>query len=246
MKRFQGKTAIVTGAGSGIGRATALAFARQGARVIATDINAAALEKLAAEADGLVEIVPGDITRQETVDAVVASASPHVEILANIAGIMDGFLPLGEVDDGTWDKVIAVNLTAIMRLSRATIPLMLAAGGGAIVNISSEAGLRGSAAGAAYTAAKHGVIGLTKSAAFMYGPQGIRVNAIAPGPVTTGMHEPMRSGLAGERIGALMPVILPPSASAESLASNVLWLASEQAENINGIVLPSDGGWSAA
>lgn len=121
--------------------------------------------------------------------------------MANVAGIMDGFLPPHELDDATWDRVMNVNVTAIMRLTRAVLPLMRAAKSGSIVNVSSEAGLRGSAAGTAYTTSKHAVIGFTKSTAFFYAPEGIRCNAVAPGAVATNIEAPFRSEFAGERLG---------------------------------------------
>lgn len=244
--RFQGKTAIVTGAGSGIGRATAIRFAKEGARVIATDVAKDRLEALTAELDGKkLRTVQGDISLEATVRAVVDAAEGRVDILANVAGIMDGFLPVHEVDDATWERVMGVNVTAMMRLIRTTIPIMLAASKGAIVCVASEASLRGSTAGVAYTASKHAVIGVVRSTAFLYGSKGIRTNAIAPGPVATAIDGTMKSKFAQERIGALMPVVLPRTASAEELAAHICWLASDEAENINGAVLPSDGGWSA-
>ena len=243
---FSGKTVIVTGAGSAIGRATALLFAARGAKVIATDVVQARLDALAAEhGEGIVTLV-GDVSSEETAQALVKAAGDRIDVLANVAGIMDGFEPAGEVVDAVWDKVMAVNVTGPMRLMRAVIPAMLAAGKGAVVNVSSEAGLRGSCAGAAYTASKHALNGLTKDAAFMYGPKGIRVNAIAPGAVITGIEAHMNSPLAQERLGPLMQVIIPPPATAEQLAEDIVWLASDAAPNINGVILPSDGGWSAA
>jgi NAD(P)-dependent dehydrogenase (short-subunit alcohol dehydrogenase family) len=174
--RFDGKTAIVTGAGSGIGRATALRLAREGATVVAADISARRLSELAAghPFPGLTPVT-ADIATEQGVAAVISVAGGRVDALANVAGIMDGFLPPAEIDDATWERVFAVNVTAVMRLTRAVLPLMLAAGGGAIVNVSSEGSLRGSTAGAAYTASKHAVNGLTKSTAIFY-----RTRASAP------------------------------------------------------------------
>lgn len=245
-ERFAGKNAIVTGAGSGIGRATAARLAHEGARVIATDLVKARLDELAAELGGCVVVaVPGDISREETVAAVVAAADGRVDVLANVAGIMDGFLPVGELDDATWERVFAVNVTAAFRLTRAVLPLMLDQKRGSIVNVASEAALRGSAAGAAYTASKHALVGLTKSTAFMYAPQGIRCNAVAPGPVRTNIEAPMKSMLAAARLGPLFQTNVPPMAEPEQLAAAITWLASDDAANVTGIVLASDGGWSA-
>ncbi|MFI4975005.1 MAG: SDR family NAD(P)-dependent oxidoreductase [Caulobacterales bacterium] len=244
--RFAGRTAIVTGAGAGIGLATALRLAGEGARVIAADISAERLAALHSKAPaGAIVTVAGDLVREESVQAVVAAADGRIDILANVAGIMDAFLPAAEVDDATWDRVIAVNVTSLMRLMRASLPVMVRAKKGAIVNIASEAALRGSAAGIAYTASKHAVIGMTRSAAFMYGRDGVRVNAIAPGGVRTSIEAPMKSALAVERQAQLLRTIVPPPAEADDIAAAIAFLASDEARNINGAVLTSDGGWSA-
>jgi NAD(P)-dependent dehydrogenase (short-subunit alcohol dehydrogenase family) len=180
--RFAGKTAIVTGAGSGIGRATAVRLAQEGARVIAAELSESRLQDLQAEFPEL-DLIPvaGDISREDDVQAVVAAANGRVDALANVAGIMDAFLPPAEVDDATWQRVFDVNLHAVMRLTRAVLPLMIEAGHGSIINVSSEASLRASASGAAYTASKHAVNGYTKSVAVFYKGNGIRCNAVAPG-----------------------------------------------------------------
>ncbi|MBQ9917215.1 MAG: SDR family NAD(P)-dependent oxidoreductase [Microbacterium sp.] len=244
--RFAGKTIIVTGAGSGIGRATAHRIAHEGGRVVATDVVEERLDALTTELAGLdVATVAGDVSSAETIDALLDAAGDRIDGLANIAGIMDGFLPPSEVDDATWDRVFAVNLTAPMRLTRAVLPRMIEAGAGAIVTVSSEAGLRGSAAGTAYTSSKHAVIGFTKSVAFFHGPQGIRANAVAPGAVATNIEAPMRSAYAGSRIGPILQTIVPPVAQAEQLAAAITWLLSHDSSNVNGAILPSDGGWSA-
>lgn len=244
--RFAGKTAVVTGAGSGIGKATALRLAEEGARVVASDISAERLAALVEENPGReIVTVAGDISSAEAIADVLAAAEGRVDALANIAGIMDGFLPAAEVDDDTWDRVFRVNVTAIMRLTRAVLPLMLEAGGGSIVNVSSEAGLRGSAAGAAYTASKHAVIGLTKSTSVFYAPNGVRTNAVAPGGVATNVDGTFKSQLAGERLGPILQTNVGSVAQPEQLAAAITWLLSDDSANISGVVLASDGGWSA-
>lgn len=243
--RFAGRTIIVTGAGSGIGRATATRIAHEGGRVVATDVVGERLDALRAELSGTeVETVVGDVAAAGTIDLLLAAAGDRVDGLANVAGIMDGFLPPDEVDDATWDRVFSVNVTGPMRLTRAVLPRMIAAGHGAVVNVASEAALRGSTAGAAYTASKHAIAGFTKSVAFFHGPQGVRANAVAPGAVATNIEAPMRSEYAAGRVGPLMQVAVPPVAQADQLAAAITWLLSDDSANVNGVVLPSDGGWS--
>ncbi len=245
-ERFAGRTLIVTGAGSGIGRATTTRLIAEGGRVIAADVSEPRLQELSRElaTDRLVSVV-GDITLADDVERVVRAAAGRVDGLANVAGIMDDFLPLAEVDDATWERVMDVNLTSMMRLTRAVLPLMITAGRGSIVNISSEAGLRGSAAGVAYTTSKHAVVGLTRSTAFYYTPKGVRVNAIAPGSVATNIVANFRSPWATERIGPFLQVNVPPSARADELAAAITWLLSDDASNVSGAVIPVDGGWAA-
>ncbi|MCV2394257.1 SDR family oxidoreductase [Actinotalea sp. M2MS4P-6] len=240
--RFAEKTVIVTGAGSGIGRAVAARVAREGGRVVAVDISGPRLAELAAELPGVVTVV-GDITKEEDVAAIVEAAGERIDGLANVAGIMDDFTPLHEVSDAVWSRVMAVNVDGMFRLSRAVLPAMLAAGRGSIVNVASEAGLRGSAAGLAYTASKHAVVGLTRSTAFMYAPSGIRVNAVAPGPVATNIQANFASELGQRRLGPAMQT-LPPVAMPEQLAASITFLLSDDGTNLTGVILPSDGGWS--
>lgn len=244
--RFAGKTVIVTGAASGIGKATALRVAKEGGKVIAADISKERLDTLVEENRGL-DLIPvaGDISTEETVAAVVAAAGGRVDALANVAGIMDNFAPIHEVDDELWDRVFRINVTGLMRLTRAVTPLMLEAGSGSVVNVSSEAGIRGSAAGAAYTASKHAVVGLTKNSAVIYGPKGLRFNAVAPGPTITGIVANFGSRMAAERLGPLMQANIPTPATAAQLAASITFLLSDDGTNINGAILASDGGWSA-
>jgi NAD(P)-dependent dehydrogenase (short-subunit alcohol dehydrogenase family) len=244
--RFTGQTVIVTGAGSGIGRATASRIAREGGRVVAVDVSQARLDEFAAaHADADIVSLTADITDDAGVARIIAAAGDTIDGLANIAGIMDDMTPVGDVSDAVWDRVFRVNVDGTMKLMRAVIPAMLAQGGGAIVNTASEAALRGSAAGVAYTASKHAVAGLTKSSAFMYGPSGIRVNAVAPGPTITNIEASFGSPLGAERIQTAMAV-MPDPVEADALAASITFLLSDDGVNVNGVIMASDGGWSAA
>ncbi|MFD3486609.1 SDR family NAD(P)-dependent oxidoreductase [Streptomyces sp. NPDC058665] len=246
-----GRSVIVTGAGSGIGHATALAFAAQGDRVVVADLNAEGADAVVREierAGGTAVPLTGDLSEQAVVDRVTATAVERfggVDVLVNNAGIMDSMSALADVSDAEWNRVVRVNLTAPFLLTRAVLPHMLAAGHGVIVNTASEASLRGSAAGAAYTASKHGVVGLTKSLAVMYRKNGIRTNAVCPGGTATAIaveadrtaHGPVALGPHFVNLGRV-------SQPAEQAAA-ILFLASEAASNINGAILPVDDGWSA-
>jgi NAD(P)-dependent dehydrogenase (short-subunit alcohol dehydrogenase family) len=244
--RFSGKTVIVTGAGSGIGRATASRVAREGGRVIAVDVSQERLDDFAGEHAGAdVVTLVADITDDAKVAEIVAAAGDRIDGLANIAGIMDDMTPIGDLTDAVWKRVFSVNVDGTMKLMRAVVPAMLAQGDGSIVNTASEAALRGSAAGVAYTASKHAVVGLTKSTAFMYGPNGLRVNAVAPGPTITNIEATFASPLGAQRVRQAM-ALLPDAAEAEALAASITFLLSDDGVNVNGVVLASDGGWSAA
>jgi NAD(P)-dependent dehydrogenase (short-subunit alcohol dehydrogenase family) len=243
--RFAGQTVVVTGAASGIGRAVASRVAREGGRVVAVDLAKDGLEELAASLpDAEVVTVAGDITSEESVAEVVRAAGERIDALANVAGIMDDNSAVHEVSDAVWERVLRVNLDGTMRLTRAVVPGMLAAGEGRIVNVASEAGLRGSAAGVAYTASKHAVIGLTRSCAVMYAGTGVRVNALAPGAVASGIPVPVDAAFGGPRTAAYRGNI-PTLATAAELAASITFLLSRDSVNLNGAVLASDGGWSA-
>jgi NAD(P)-dependent dehydrogenase (short-subunit alcohol dehydrogenase family) len=244
--RFAGQTIIVTGAGSGIGRATASRVAREGGRVIAVDISQERLDEFVAEHPSAdIVVVRGDITDDASVAAIVEAAGDRIDGLANIAGIMDDMTPVGDMSDAVWKRVFAINVDGTMKLMRAVIPAMLAQAKGSIVNTASEAALRGSAAGAAYTASKHAVAGLTKSTAYMYGPSGIRVNAVAPGPTITNIEATFASPLGAARVQAGMAV-MTDAVESDALAASITFLLSDDGVNVNGVILPSDGGWSVA
>ena len=242
---FDRQTIIVTGAGSGIGLATTERLVAVGATVIAADISQSRLDALAGAHGDSVRCVAGDLASEETITRILEAAGPEIDGLANVAGIMDGFEPSAEITDATWDRVLAVNVTAMMRLTRAVLGPMLARGKGSIVNVGSEAGLRGSAAGTPYTTSKHAVNGFTLSTAFFYGPKGIRCNAVAPGAVATNIEAPFHSEWAAARLGPLMQVNIPPVAQPAQLAAAIAWLLSDDASNVCGAILPVDGGWAA-
>lgn len=245
--RFDSMTVIVTGAGSGIGRATAVRIAKEGGRVIAADYAQEGLDSLVAEYPDL-DLVPvqADITKNEDVDRIVEACDGKCDALANVAGIMDKFCPIGEVSDELWDRIFAVNVGGTMKMTRAALPLMMGEGHGTIVNVASLAGVTGAAAGAAYTASKWAVVGMTKNTAHMYAPYHIRVNAIAPGGVRTNIGAEFGSQLALQRLAPRMQVAAARMAEPEELAAAIAFLLSPDSPNITGAVLTSDGGWSAA
>lgn len=244
--RFADKTIVVTGAGSGIGLAVAKRVLAEGGRVVASDMSSERLDAFAAEAQtDLLVTVAGNVTVQEDVDKVVAAAGGRIDGLANNAGIMDGFVPLHELTDELWDLVMNVNVTGAMRMARAVVPVMRGQQSGTIVNTASAAGIRGGAAGTAYTTSKHAVVGMTRSAAVLYAKDGIRVNAVAPGGVSTNIDGQMKSEFAVERLAPLFGTLPTGPASAETLAASITWLLSDDSDNVNGLILASDGGWAA-
>ncbi|MFD0714798.1 SDR family oxidoreductase [Paenibacillus sp. GCM10027626] len=250
--KLEGKVAIVTGAGSGMGKEIALLFAREGAKVVVADLNEATAQATAAaiaEESGTAIAVAVNVAKEEDTQRMIDAAVNTygtLDILVNNAGIMDNMTPLHEVTDALWERVLAVNTTGPMRAIRLALPIFTAKGKGNIINVASIGGLQGSRAGAAYTTSKHAVIGLTKNVGFQYAAQGIRCNAIAPGGVNTnigtGDTVPNEFGLGRATAGAAaMPRVGEPS----EIAGVALFLASEDSSFVNGTVITADAGWTA-
>lgn len=249
--KLDGRIAIVTGAGSGMGRAMAVEFCANGARVIGVDISRAAVEQTAELVDDPDRYVPldADITVQADVERVLAAGLERfgcVDILCNNAGILDDYTPAHETTNELWNRVIAVNLTGAFYFCRAVVPGMIARGKGAIINTASIAAFVAGGGGAAYTASKHGLLGLTKQLAFDYGKHGIRANAICPGAIHTGMTDHLLSAegrnphvdaaIAGTPAGRWGQPI--------EIAKLAVFLASDDADFIHGSAFTIDGGWT--
>ncbi|AMW05133.1 SDR family NAD(P)-dependent oxidoreductase [Gemmatimonas phototrophica] len=252
--RLTGKVAVITGAASGIGRATVELFVREGALVVAGDLHSARLTELAAHCNSLAPILTpltGDIGKRSDAEALVDLAQAthgRVDILVNNAGIMDYMAGVGELTDEVWQRVLRVNLDGPMYTSRRVMPLMLNQGQGSIINIASIAGLSGGAAGAAYTSSKHALVGLTKSTAWMYAQRGVRCNVICPGATRTNIAESMpadRLDPVGAARAGLFATLVPAWLESTDIAELALFLASDAARFINGAVITADGGWMA-
>jgi NAD(P)-dependent dehydrogenase (short-subunit alcohol dehydrogenase family) len=247
MPELRGKVGLVTGAGSGIGRAVALAYAREGAAVLVSDVS----EKGGHETEAAIEGAGGraaffraDVSRPAECEAMVSQAVKvfgRLDVACNNAGIGGAIAPIADHPPDAWDHVIAVNLSSVFHCMRAELPRMLGAGG-AIVNMASILGAVGFAGSCAYVAAKHGVVGLTQNAALEYAAIGVRVNAVGPAfidtPLLAGMDAAARAGLV-----ALHPI--GRLGRAEEVAELVLWLSSERAAFMSGAYVPIDGGYLA-
>lgn len=254
MKKLENKVSIVTGAGSGMGKEIALLFVSEGSKVIATDIDQKRLDVLKSEIKekgGEVTILISNMAKEEDIENMInvaVSTYGTLDILVNNAGIMDHFAPVAELDNSMWEKVMKINVEGPFKAMRSALKIFLKKSSGVIINISSIGGINGARAGAAYTASKHALIGLTKNTGYIYSKSGIRCNAIAPGAVKTNIGDTIDftkiTPLINERVMSGM-VLNPRTGEPSEIARAALFLASDDSSFVNGAVLVVDGGWDA-
>ncbi|HEX4771461.1 MAG TPA: SDR family oxidoreductase [Bryobacteraceae bacterium] len=245
---FEGRVAFVTGAGSGIGRETALAFARQGASVVVGDRSEASNQetaRLIEQLGGRALAVTCDVTRTDDIRTALdkaAEAFGRLDFAFNNAGSEQAITATADLTEQEWDRIVAVNLRSVFLCMKYEIPAMLQNGGGVIVNTSSGAGVKGFKGQAAYAAAKHGVIGLTKSAALDYASQNIRINAVCPGIIETSMMQRFTGGTSEGRERVIAQEPIGRMGKPEEIAAAVVWLCSDTAAFVIGHAMVIDGG----
>jgi 3-oxoacyl-[acyl-carrier protein] reductase len=248
--KLDGRIAVVTGAGSGMGRAMVREFHAEGASVVAVDIRGPAAEETAAlvkDPDHTLALT-ADVSDRGQVEAVVAAVTSRfgrIDLLCNNAGMLDDYAPAHETSDELWNRVIGVNLTGAFFFARAVVPAMMAQGKGVIINTASISSFVAGGGGAAYTASKHGVLGLTRQLAFDYGKHGVRVNAICPGAIHTGMtnHLLTPEGRNPHVDAAVAGTPAGRWGTPEEIAHLALFLAGDEAGFIHGAAFAADGGW---
>lgn len=251
MGKLDGKTAVVTGAASGMGAAIAGLFAAEGAKVVVADLDQAGIDAVVdsikakgGEATGIVT----NVAKEEEVARMIETTTSKygsMDVLVNNAGIMDDFVPIESITNDLWERVMTVNLNGPMYACRLAVPIMLKQGKGSIINIASVGGLEGSRAGATYTASKHALVGLTKNIGFMYAQKGIRCNAIAPGGVNTNIGKNMNPNPFGYERCTSGGASMPRMGESIEIATAALFLATDESSFVNGSVLTADGGWTS-
>lgn len=249
MNSIKDKCALVTGGGTGLGRAISTLLAKNGANVIVSDINDTegqkTVELIEAEG-GTAKYVHCDVSKQEQVKEMVKQAVSTfgpVKLAVNNAGIGGAMAPIHEVDVNVWNKILAVNLTGVMYCMQEELKVMLATGGGNIINVASLAGVGGTPMMSPYGVSKHGVVSLTKSGAIEYGKYNVRINAICPSWIETPILEGIDRGFLDKQVKNLVP--MKRIGQPNEVAETVLWLLSDKASYINGHSMHIDGGMRA-
>lgn len=244
---FNGKTVFVTGAGSGIGRAQALAFLENGANVVGFDLVGKGLNEIFQQYKARFLFIEGSVSEKKVVEEAVQHALAEfgrIDILLNTAGVLDGYAKTLDTDEALWDRIMNTNIKGTYFVTNAILPHMIENVSGVIVNMASIAGLVAGGGGAAYTASKHAIIGYTKQLDLDYCREGVRANAIAPGAIQTPMNA---ADFAGDGAMAEWVASETPAgrwAQPEEVAGLTLFLASNAADYIHGAVMPMDGGWT--